>query len=220
MKVRHWKPRNQGTRLRAVPGKHFKQHQCVLEAMLKESPTPIVTKDQFIFLGYRHQCDKLLYAEDVTEVPGYPGDDEDFILKDITLSKKSALRTITKKVHVLTNGKMVETELIFMKNPCGGVKKCRRCDFACSRKHHFNTCPQHGELADLEKEGDECPSFFSYVKPVNPVDNRRWLGFLHGPHNHKCPPISKPTTLLEAQVRTAMERDPSLQRLICRRDMV
>ena len=49
------------------------------------------------------------------------------------------------------------------------------------------------------------------IKPVDTAGKRRWLGFINGPHNHGCLPISKPTSLLESNIKEAMRRDPSLK---------
>ena len=93
-----------------------------------------------------------------------------------------------------------------------GAEKCKIIvyHFQCSRKCHFNTCPRHGEKASLVNL-DGCPGCFIYVKPCDNTDMLRWLGFVHGPHNHDCPSISKPTSLLESKVKEVLRRDPSLQ---------
>ena len=127
-------------------GTKYKHAQPQVENMLLLPPEEIISKDQYQLLGFYHECNRLLYAENPENIPGYPGDGNfDFMFDDLNLSRAQSNPPIKKSVMVLSqNGVMENTDLLFTKNSCAGVKKCTRCDFVCSNKYRTNNCPQHG----------------------------------------------------------------------------
>ena len=85
-------------------GKKYKQVQPQVEAMLKSKSVEIISCEQFIFLGFKHDCSRLLHCDDVRDVEGYPGNGNyNFIWDNITLSKGSKIKEVEKKLQVRTN---------------------------------------------------------------------------------------------------------------------
>ena len=101
---------------------------------------------------------------------------------------------------------------------CTGVDEDgQQCGFSLANKHNNNTCIKHHMSHSLEKTG-KCDSVLIYVSPLDPKDNRRWLGCLptNGsssnvvPHStHPKPVPSKLGSFLKEAVVKKLEQDPS-----------
>ena len=60
---------NENTLPNGMRGKKtYKQPQRQIERMLKEPFVPIISRDQYIYLGFEHDCSKLLFTSDVVKL--------------------------------------------------------------------------------------------------------------------------------------------------------
>ena len=101
---------------------------------------------------------------------------------------------------------------------CTGVDEDgQRCGFALANKHSTNTCIKHHLSHSLERTG-KFDSMLIYISPLDPKDNRRWLGCLPTsgsssfvlPHlTHTMPVPSKIGSLLKEAVVKKLAEDPS-----------
>ena len=106
-------------------GKKYKQVQPQVEVMLKSKFIEMISHEQFIFLGFKHDCSRLLHCDDVRDVEGYHRNGNyNFIWDDITLSKGSKIKEVEEELQVRTSHEVETLKLKFHKNNCAGVKKC------------------------------------------------------------------------------------------------
>ena len=96
------------------------------------------------------------FAPDITTLPFYVREDEDFLLNDIQIGRKKLRQK--REVTFTIDGK--EERLYYRMAPCGGVKKCPARDrsYVASTKDR-KSCPEHEE-EQLEPTGN-CPVEFS-----------------------------------------------------------
>lgn len=190
------------------PGSKANTH--VINLLQKGNWETLTCKEQYVSLGFHGGHNTLLYAKDITEVPGCPValNKDHFIWNDIAMGKGSAF---PKKTHTVQLGDK-QIEVVIQKNYCAGVKQCSApsCNYATSNKQRENKCLRH-ELLSLESTGN-CNGVFVYVYPKDKEDRRRWLGFLttnaEG-HNHPCPITTKPGSQLVEIVADCVRRDPT-----------
>ena len=154
------------------------------------------------------------YEPDITTLPFYVREDEDFLLNDIQIGRKKLRQK--REVTFTIYGK--EERLYYRMAPCGGVKKCpaRDCSYVASTKDR-KSCPEHEE-EQLEPTGN-CPVEFVYAWPVNPQDKRRWIsgitrsGDLKADNLHKHPihGPSKIPSRITHDIKKALKVDPTLK---------
>lgn len=157
---------------------------------------------------------RLGYAPDITILPFYVREDEDFLLNDIQINKKKLRQK--REVTFIIDEK--EELLYYRMAPCGGVKICpvKGCSYMASTKDH-KSCQEH-EGEQLELTGN-CPVEFIYVCPVNPQDKRRWISGItrsgdlkaDNLHNHPINGPSKIPSKIMHDIKQALKVDPTLK---------
>lgn len=113
---------------------------------------------------------RLGYSQDITGLPFYVKEDQDFLFNDIQMSKGKP--RAPRKVKFSVDGK--EEELFYRLAPCSSNKQCcvEDCSYAIPIREN-KSCPDHPDANLIVKK--ECPVEFVYVWPENKDDKRRWI---------------------------------------------
>eukprot|EP00112_Aurelia_sp_Birch-Aquarium-sp1_P014358 Seg3094.1 transcript_id=Seg3094.1/GoldUCD/mRNA.D3Y31 product="ATP-dependent DNA helicase RecQ" protein_id=Seg3094.1/GoldUCD/D3Y31 len=181
-----------------------------LEQLMEKSESwSVCTGDEYVYLGFDHNPDALLYLKDHTKAPNAARNDPHFVYNDLQLSKGPSNKPMAKEWNV--DGSKLK--VIVQKSPCEGVKQCGspECTYVVSKRQQINRCKAHAD-APLVPSG-QCPVKFVYIYPENFThDTRRWLGVISAQtgkaeHNHSKPAACKLPAILNEEITKCVKSD-------------
>ena len=130
------------------------------------------TQDQYQYLEFDSDTERLLYIPDIHQIPNSSKKDPHFVFNDMHLSKGPSNKPIRKECII--NG--TNLNIVVYKSPCEGVKLCSQegCSYIVSRRQQINRCKSHLDSPLIRSL--VCHVMFLYISPENfAYDPRRCL---------------------------------------------